>query len=79
MYHMRAKLWYENNKPFGFEKVGSRLMAVKGLVINAAERIKTYLDGKEASLPELCAERLFYNGEEMSFVGDYIADNIMFP
>ncbi len=78
--HMcRRSLWYKNNKPFGFEQVGSRIMAVRGMVLNAADRIQMYLDGREEVLPELDAERLFYNGEEMPFPGDYVAENIMMP
>ena len=79
LYDARAKLWYENNKPFGFEQVGSRIMAVRGLVINAYTRISSYLAGDVETLPELCEERLYYNSEEMPFVGDYVADNIMIP
>lgn len=79
LYDARATLWYENNKPFGFEVVGSRLMAVKGLVINARARINAYLSGEATSLPELEAERLFYNGEEYASAGEAVADNIMFP
>ena len=79
LYDERAKLWYENNKPFGFEQVGSRIMAVRGLVINAYTRISSYLAGDVETLPELCEERLYYNSEEMPFVGDYVADNIMIP
>ena len=79
LYEARAKLWYENNKPFGFEQIGSRIMAARGLVINAYTRISSYLAGEVEDLPELCAERLFYNGEEMPFVGEYVADNIMMP
>ena len=79
LYEARAKLWYENNKPFGFEQVGSRIMAARGLVINAYTRISSYLAGEVEDLPELCAERLFYNGEETPFVGDYVADNFLMP
>ncbi len=79
LFEARAKLWYENNKPFGFELVGNRLMSVRGLVITAASRVRAYLSGEAEALPELEAERLYYNSEEMPFVGEYVADNIMVP
>lgn len=76
---LRAKVWYENNKPFGLEVIISRMMAVMGLTENAALRINAFVNGETASLPELCEERLPYNTDGETFIVDFNIDNIMIP
>ena len=77
LYEVRAKLWYENNKPFGFEEVGTRLMGIMGLTRTAGKRVSAYLNGEVESLPELEQERLYYNGEEIAILGECVPSRIM--
>ncbi len=76
---LRAKVWYENNKPFGLEVIISRMMAVMGLTENAASRIRAFINGEADSLPELCEERLSYTTGKEAFIVEFNADNIMIP
>ena len=76
---LRAAVWYENNKPFGFEVLLSNLSAVIGLTENAAVRIRAYLDGEVPSLPELEAERLTYSAKGTPFVMETTPASIMIP
>ncbi len=76
---LRAKLWYENNKPFGFEVIISRMMAVMGLAENAAVRIRSYINGETDSLPEVEAERLPYTVKGEKFEYEFCAERIMIP
>lgn len=79
LYDLRAKLWYKNNKPFGFEAAGGRLMSASGLCRNAASRVKAYIDGYEKELPELSAQRLYFNSDEHTFTRECGPDRIMIP
>lgn len=77
LYENRKELWYKNDKPFGFEAVGGRLIQIKAYAYLAAERIKDFLDGKIEKIDELEQERLWYNSAENRFVHDYSSQRIM--
>lgn len=79
MYYMRSKLWHENNKPFGFEEVGNRMMASVGMTRHAARRIEAFLNGEESSLPELEAERLPSNPKEFPLTIEWGMPSIPMP
>jgi hypothetical protein len=46
-------LWYTENKPHGFEVQEARLGALHYRLTAVRKRLAAYLDGKEATLPEL--------------------------
>ena len=59
-----ADIWYQNNKPFGFERLDLRLGGVAARMERARERVVQYLNGDIQSIDELEEERLIYDGEE---------------
>jgi hypothetical protein len=56
------KQWNKENKPFGLSSNELRFGGVRIRLISTAMRIREYLDGKVASIPELEEERLSYDG-----------------
>lgn len=60
----RRKLWFAECRPFGFEVLDIRYAGVKARLESAVGRLKAYLDGEEASLPELEEARLMYAPQE---------------
>ncbi len=76
---LRLALWFENNKPFGYEPLMNRLAAARDTVHYAAERLSAYIDGKCERLEELEGERLWYNGIERPFFLEYFDSRIMMP
>lgn len=76
---LRLKLWFENNKPFGFEKVNMRLATLESLTRIAHERIEAFLGGKVGCLEELEQERLYYRGEERQFLIEYFSEKMHMP
>ncbi|MBQ4517854.1 MAG: family 20 glycosylhydrolase [Clostridia bacterium] len=76
---LRMKLWFENNKPFGYEMMHHRLSAAESVTRLASERLESYLDGSVASLEELEAERLLYNNIDRPFFMEYFFNRIQMP
>ena len=79
MYELRSRLWHENNKPFGFEEIGNRMMATMGAARNASRRVEAFLNREEKSLPELEVERLPYNPNEFPLTIEWNMTNITIP
>ena len=75
----RERLWYQNNKPFGFESTGGRLVQLEAALRRAARRIRELINGEIQVLEELEEETLYYNSVEGPFVHDYFASRIMMP
>lgn len=48
------KAWFKENKPQGFEIMDIRLGGLKQRVISCKERLKQYVNGETAEIPELC-------------------------
>ncbi len=76
---LRIKLWFENNKPFGFEKINMRLSAVENITRIAHERLEAYLSGSVSSLEELEEKRLPYNNMDRPFFMEYSSARIQMP
>ncbi len=76
---LRKDLWYENNKPFGFELVNQRLASVEALTQLAHDRVEQYICGEVNFLEELEQERLYYNGIEIPYFMEYFANRVMMP
>ncbi len=56
-----AKVWYRNNKGFGYELLDGRYGCLEARCKRAIERVRAYLNGEITEIEELAAERLFYN------------------
>ena len=54
------RMWFTESKPFGFEVQEQRLGGLRMRLVTTAERVREYLDGKVACIPELAAEQLPY-------------------
>ena len=76
---LRLGLWFENNKPFGFEKINSRLSAIESITKISAMRLNAYISGEVANLEELEQEKLYYNGIESPYFMEYFSENIQSP
>lgn len=64
-YHALAySIWHSQYKPFGWEGCDMILGGVEARVRSAIARLEDYLQGRIQALPELEAERLYYNGVE---------------
>lgn len=74
----RELLWYKNNKPFGFENLGGRLVREEQMTRTAARRVGEFLDGKIPKIEELEQERLWYNGIERPCL-EFWSPRIMTP
>lgn len=57
---MHKKLWFEYNKPFGWEVLDIRYAGIKARTVTAYERIGQYLNGEINKIEELEEERLPY-------------------
>ncbi|MDF2845584.1 MAG: hypothetical protein K0R00_4010, partial [Herbinix sp.] len=57
----RELLWFEENKPFGFEVVDIRFGGVITRLESTRKRIKQYLDGKISILEELEEPRVLFD------------------
>ena len=79
MYELRSRLWHENNKPFGFEEIGNRMMSVMGMTRNASKRLEAFLNREIDTLPELEVERLPYNPNEFPLTIEWNMNNIPMP
>ena len=55
-------VWMSTNKPFGFEVISLRLGGARTRIACAARRVTDWAEGRLAEIPELAAERLFYDG-----------------
>ncbi len=75
----RKQLWYENNKPFGFEQLLTRLSGIEALTKIAYERVDDFLDKKIHCIEELEQERLNYNSLERPHFLEYFSKRIMMP
>ncbi len=64
LYELNRKLWFEINKPFGWEVSDIRYGGLIKMLERAAVRITDYLNGDIDELPELAAERLSFTGKE---------------
>lgn len=64
LYELNRKLWFEINKPFGWEVCDIRYGGLIKMLERAALRITDYLNGDIKELPELAAERLIFTGKE---------------
>ena len=78
LYEKRELLWYKNNKPFGFENLGGRLVRAEQMTRTAARRVGEFLDGKISKTDELEQERLWYNGTERPCL-EFWSPRIMTP
>ena len=58
------KLWYTENKPYGFEVQDIRLGGVEKRLVACREILVDYLDGKIDKIPELEEKLLDYYGKE---------------
>lgn len=76
---LRIKLWFENNKPFGFEQVNMRLSNIESITRIAHLRLKDYLEGKVSALEELEEERLAYNNMDRPLFLEYSSARIQKP
>ena len=76
---LRQKLWFEHNKPFGYEKIDMRLSAVESLAKITHMRLEDYLSGKAEKLEEFEAERLLYNEIDRPFFIEFFYDRILRP
>lgn len=74
---MRMKLWFENNKPFGYEEVNNRLGAALASVRVARGRVMEFLNGDITEMCELEEERLYYNGVESLYVNEPFSKRAM--
>ncbi len=75
--NMRMKLWFENNKPFGYEEVNNRLGAAAAAAKLAHSRLTDFINGDIIRLEEFEEERLFYNGVESLQVTEPSSRRIM--
>lgn len=57
-----STLWLSVYKPFGMERIDQRLGGDMMRLKVAEKRVRSYLDGEIASIPELEQERLFIDG-----------------
>ncbi len=57
----REELWFEENKPFGFEVVDIRFGGVITRLESTRKRIKQYLDGKISVIEELEEPRVLFD------------------
>ena len=76
---LRLKLWFKNNKPFGFEKVNMRLSSIESVTRIAHNRLNAYLSSDVKNLEELEQERLDYNQIDRPFFMEYFSDRIQMP
>lgn len=76
---LRMKLWFENNKPFGYEMMFNRLAAAESMARLSGERLEAYVSGTVNSLEELEAERLLYNNMDRPFFMEYFVNRIQMP
>ena len=76
---LRISLWFENNKPFGFEKINSRLSAIESITKISGMRLNAYISGEVAGLEELEQEKLYYNGIESPYFMEYFSEHIQSP
>jgi len=76
---LRLRLWFENNKPFGFEKINMRFATVESLMRIAHDRIEAFLSGAVDELEELEQERLYYKGKDKPFLMEYFSEKIHMP
>ena len=66
--HKLAKdMWYNTNKPFGFEVLDFRFGGMQARIKTAKERVMQYINGDLVSIPELEEERLWYSGFKTAF------------
>ena len=70
-------LWFENNKPFGYEEVNNRLGAACAASSLAASRVKDFVDKKVDVLDELEQEKLNYNSVEGLYVTEPASRKMM--
>ena len=64
-YHaLTYEIWHCQYKPFGWEGCDMILGGVEARVKSAISRLEDYLQGRTEALPELEAQRLYYNGIE---------------
>lgn len=63
LYECHRSLWFEINKPFGWEVLDVRYGGMLMGIDRAIMRLTDYLEGKVTELPEVAAERLYYNGK----------------
>ena len=63
LYACNRDWWFEVNKPFGWEVCDLRYGAALKGIDRSIMRVTQYLDGKVDCLPELEAERLYFEGK----------------
>ena len=76
---LRMHLWFQNNKPFGYELLNDRLVNAESHVRIAKMRLEAYLSGEVTHLEELEETRLSYNGTDNPLFTEYWARNILKP
>ena len=62
-----AKIWYRNNKPFGYHRLDARLGGVESRLKRAKKRIEQYLCGEIPAIEELEEERLWCGKPDRPF------------
>lgn len=79
-YHgLSMQIWHKQNKPFGWDGADMLFGSLEARVKTAIHRVSDYLDGSATSLPELEAERLYYNGIEKPLMESGAYRAIMTP
>lgn len=77
LYEKRKLLWYKNNKPFGFDRVGGRLVRAAATLELASERVRDYISGRVERLDELEQERLWRDRPNILFAREFGSNGIM--
>lgn len=70
LHEMAAKIWYKDNKPFGFEQFDVRLAGVEARIQRAVLRIEDYLAGRIQKIEELEEPRLWHWEAETPFANE---------
>jgi len=61
-YHEKSmEIWHMYNKPFGWEGADIAISGAETRVKTAIKRVEDFINGKIDKIPELDAERLYYN------------------
>ena len=61
-YEAFKKLWFEENKPFGFETQEIRLGGLMLRLRSCGDRLEAFVNGEIDEIPELAEKLLDYNG-----------------
>ena len=62
---LAMELWYNDNKPFGFDSFDLRIGGLISRIETASKRLSMFIEGKIDKIEELEEERLFYKGDNI--------------